>query len=154
MNVRLALAGALAVTAAVAGLIVATRPGTDAAESAQLAFAGKPRIVRPPELPRDRVLSVRLENTGLEQVDVDVRDISVLDESGRELRSSARFATVFAHGLISPREQTGDPGEFERRRLGELVTLKPRRSTPLTVSWRGRAGDLRVSGERLELPAE
>lgn len=153
MNARLALAGVLALAIAVAGLVVATRPGSGVAESAQLAFTGKPRIVRPPELPRDRILSVRLENTGLKDVKLDVRDVEVLDSRGRELRSSVRFATVFAHGLVSPREQVGDPGEFERRRLGELVTLKPRRSAPLTVSWRGRVAELRVSGERLKLSA-
>lgn len=126
---------------------------------AQLAFAGAPKVLRVPELPRDRILTARLTNTSLRPADLDVDQVKVVDAEGREVRSSVRFLSAFAHGLFSAERVNlyGKPGRTERRRLGEIATLEPRQTIPITLSWRipeggGEPVAVDFGGSRVALP--
>jgi hypothetical protein len=126
---------------------------------AQLAFAGTPKVLRVPELPRDRVLTARLTNTSLRPAELDVDQVKVVDAQGRTVKSSVRFLSAFAHGLFSAERVNlyGKPGKTERRRLGEIATLKPRQTIPITLSWRIPAGGAEpvavdFGGSRVALP--
>lgn len=58
---------------------------------------------------------------------------------GRLVFGAMRFLAAFAYGIYS----WSDPGkdDFERRRPGEIVTLKPGQAAPVTLSWRVRKGE-------------
>jgi hypothetical protein len=126
---------------------------------ATLGWDGSPQLTSVPELPRDRILTGRLANESLRPAKLDVDDAKVLDAAGRELRSTVRFAAAFAHGLYSAESinRYGKPGEGERRRLGEIATVNPGESVPLTLSWRlrpdgTRAAAVEFGGSRVSLP--
>ena len=69
----------------------------------------------------------------------------VLGADGTEIRSSARFLAGFAHPLFAWSQEPKDVGDFERRRLGEIVTIEPGQTAPLVLSWRLAGG-----GDRAE----
>lgn len=126
---------------------------------ATLGWDGEPRLMGVPELPSDQILSGRLANESLRPTDLDVERVRILDGDGRVLRSTARFASSFAHGLFSAESINlyGKPGDGERRRLGEIATVKPRESVPVTLSWRiapggGEAETVDFGGARVALP--
>ena len=104
-------------------------------------WAAKPALVRPAELPHDRILIGRIRN----QTDRELRLVAavarVVDANGRALESTVRFASAYGHGLYSYDQQPkeGDP-EFEKRRLGEVAVVPPGKTAPLTLSWRLRPG--------------
>jgi hypothetical protein len=129
-----------------------------AADKAVVAWAGTPSVVRQPELPRDRIAIGRVRNLSGRELRLSAGSVRVLDEAGRPLRSSVRFASAYGHGLYSYEQQPkeGDP-EFEQRRLGELAVIAPGKTAPLTVSWRLPAGGVhavrvRVGEVALALP--
>ncbi len=135
----------LSAAVVVSGILVVTLASGDggggdrsATTRVHLGWDGEPRVVRVAALPRDRVLSGRLENQSLRPATLDTARAQVIDADGRALRSTVRFLASFAHGLYTPESinRSGPPGEAERRRLGELATLKPRESVAITVSWR------------------
>lgn len=84
----------------------------------------------------DRILAGKVRNTSLEDIDLDVTDVRMLDASGGEVRSALRFREAFAHGIFPWSQKPDDTGDFERRRLGEVVTIRPGQTAPLTLSWR------------------
>jgi hypothetical protein len=124
-----------------------------------LGWDGEPKLTGVPELPFDRILTGRLANESLRPVNLDAEGVKVLDIDGRALRSTVRFASAFAHGLFSAESINlyGKPGDGERRRLGEIATVNPRESVPVTLSWRvppGRTEPVAVNfgGSRVALP--
>jgi hypothetical protein len=128
---------ALACAAALALAGCGQARGHGAAGEAVVAWAGNPAVVRQPELPRDRIAVGRVRNLSGRELRLNASSVRVVDEAGRPLRSSVRFASAYGHGLYSYEQQPreGDP-EFERRRLGELAVIEPGKTAPLTVSWR------------------
>jgi hypothetical protein len=126
---------------------------------ATLGWDGTPQLTSVPQLPRDRILSGRLANESLRTAELDVEDVTVLDAAGRQLRSTVRFASAFAHGLFSAESinRYGKPGEGERQRLGEIATVNPGESVPITLSWRlrpdgTRATAVQFGASRVTLP--
>ena len=134
---RTRIAGAVALLAAalVAGLLLA---GGAQGDDARVAW--KDAQVFSSGVKTDRILAGQLENTSLRDIEIDVEDIRVLDAEGREVQSATRFLATFAHGIFPWSQRPEVMGDFERRRLGEIVTLKPGRSAPITLSWRLKAG--------------
>lgn len=132
-RVRLAAAAALAAAAVIAlTLVLAGGAGGD--EGAAVAW--KDVKVYDSEIETDNVLAGRLENRSLREVDLDVDDVRVLDADGEPVRSSVIFIQAFAHGLYAWSQQPKKLDDFERRRIGQIVTIKPRESAPITLSWR------------------
>lgn len=132
-RVRLAAFAALAAGAVIAlTLVLAGGAGGD--EGAAVAW--KDVKVYDSEIKTDNVLAGRLENRSLREIDLDVDDVRVLDAEGEAVRSSVIFLQAFAHGLYAWSQQPKELGDFERRRIGQIVTIKPRQSAPITLSWR------------------
>jgi hypothetical protein len=154
-RVRLALAGAV-VTAAAAAVTLAAAGGAQGGEGA-IAWKGAPHVLRSGPA-TDRVLYGAIRNDSLRDVDLAVTDVEVLDGEGRRLRSDVRFLAAFAHGLHAWSQRPDDVGDFERRRLGEIATLRPGQSAPITLSWRVPAGGaapavVDLGPAELDLPA-
>ena len=145
----------------VVALAVLPGCGGDAPGSSDgsLAWAGRPQVRTPPELPRDRLLIGRLKNESLREARLDADRARLVDEQGREVTGTVRFTGSFGHGLYSPRRSPAGPEpESERRRLGELAVVRPGETVPVTLSWRlGKAGRhparLEVGALQVELPA-
>jgi hypothetical protein len=136
-RVRLAAVAALAGAAVLAAVLLFTG-GADGG-SGKLAWAGKPRVFKSGK-PTDRVLTARIENTSLKPVEIDVKDVRIVDADGEEVEGTARFLAAFVHGLWSWSQAPAELTEFERRRLGQLVTIKPGQTAPVALSWRTPPG--------------
>lgn len=124
--------------------------------SARLAWKEKPSLILVPELPRDRILTGHLRNTSLRAVDLDSDRVQILDAKGHRLKATAVFSQGFSHGLY-PWSMNVRGSKFERRRLGQIATIKPGRAVPLTLSWRVAPGGsepvrVRFDGGTLALP--
>lgn len=131
---RTRLTAAVALLAAIAiASIVTVAGGSGGGGGAALAWSGKVRVIDS-SIPTDRILYTKLENTSLENLDLVAKDVRVIDARGREVRSSASFLAAFAHGIYSWSMQ-GEAGESERRRLGQIATVKPGQSVPVTLAW-------------------
>jgi hypothetical protein len=154
-RLRMAVAASLAAAVVVLAVVLVAGGGdADAEGPAVLGWQGTPQVFTPDTLPEDRVLAGRLRNTSLRDVDIDVKRVRVLDEDGGEVKSAVRFLQAFAHGLYPPDERDESQiGDFEKRRLGEIATLKPGQSVPITLSWRGGPGERVDFGvTQLQLP--
>jgi hypothetical protein len=131
-----------AIAAAVVAAAVAVLAGAVALSGGEndgggtLSWASEPRITTPRTLPRDRVLVSRVRNDTLEDVDLIAADVRIVDADGHALQSTARFLSAYAHGLFPPLQRPTTPAEAEQRQLGEIVTLRPGESAPVTLSWR------------------
>ncbi|HEX8102445.1 MAG TPA: hypothetical protein VF533_07535 [Solirubrobacteraceae bacterium] len=134
MKLRVAL-GAVALLVVLVGVAVAG-PGGASSDGATVAWSGAPQVYKPPTLPRDRVMAGRVRNTSLRDVDLAVADIRLLDADGHPVRSTARFLAAYARGLYPPTQRPKTPNPNEQRQLGEIVTIRPNQTAPLTVSWR------------------
>ena len=151
---RLAVLVAVVASVAVVGVMLLAR-GAEGG-SGTLAWKGTPDVMQAGR-PTDRVLYGQIRNDSLEKVDLTVDDVRVLDADGHEVQSAVRFLAAFAHGLY-PWSQRPDPlGDFERRRMGQIVTLKAGQTAPVTLSWRvprGGAQPVRVDfgAAEIELP--
>ena len=133
-------------------------PGTTRAATgtARLQWKEKPSLILVPSLPRDRILTGQLRNASLHAVDLDTERVRIVDSKGRALRSTARFAQHFSHGLY-PWSWHVKGSKFERTRIGKIATIRPGQSVPLTLSWRVPAGgsepvEVRFDGGSLSLP--
>lgn len=145
---RLITLAALAVLAA----------GCGGGEKAAITWEGKPALVKPKELPRDRVLVGRIRNHTDHRLRLVAAEARIVDARGRVLRSTIRFASAYGHGLYSYDQQPkeGDP-EFEKVRLGEVAEIPAGKTAPLTLSWRlskgtGAAARVVIGRFVLELP--
>jgi hypothetical protein len=127
----------------VTGLLV-TGCGRDEGASsggATVAWADKPLVVRQPELPDDTIVSGRLRNESGRELSLDASDVRLLDEDGKAVRSTARFALAVSHSLYPPGDGPSENPRPLRERLGEVATVAPGKSVPLVVSWRVGSGE-------------
>jgi hypothetical protein len=154
-RVRLAAAAALVAAVVLAAVLLFTG-GADGG-TGKLGWAGEPRVFKSgPET--DRVLTGRIENRTTRPLDLVAKDARILDAEGDEVRSTAVFLEAFVHGLWSWSQAPSELTEFERRRLGHIVTIRPGRSAPVALSWRTpKGGDQPVrvdfgDGATLALP--
>jgi hypothetical protein len=158
MRLWLAL-GVLLLAGVGALLVLGDRDGgatKAAAGTASLQWKEKPSLILVPSLPRDRILTGQLRNASLRAVDLDTEGVRIVDAKGHALRSTARFAQHFSHGLY-PWSWHVKGSKFERTRVGKIATIKPGQSVPLTLSWRVPAGgsepvEVRFDGGSLSLP--
>lgn len=154
-RVRLAAVGAVAAAAVVAAAVLFTG-GADGG-TGKLAWEGKPLVIKSGK-PTDRVLTGRIENASLRDLDLDVDDARILDADGEKVEGTVRFLEAFVHGLWSWSQAPAQLTKFERRRLGQIVTIKPGDTAPLALSWRTPRGEeppVRVDfgdGTTLDLP--
>jgi hypothetical protein len=131
---RLTAAVALVAAVAIASIVaVAGGSGSGSGRESSMAWSGKVQVI-PSSIPTDRILYTKVENTSLEELDLVAKDVRVLDARGREVRSSASFLAAFAHGIYSW-SMSGEAGDSERRRLGQIATVKPGQAIPVTVAW-------------------
>jgi hypothetical protein len=137
---RLALAVALVAAAGLAAVLVLAN-GAEG-DDGRLAWNGTPDLIRASR-PTDHILYGQVRNDSLKDVDLSYEDVRVLDAEGREVRSAVRFIAAFAHGLYPWSQRPKELGDFERRRLGEIATIKPGQTAPITLSWRVPEGGAR-----------
>ena len=157
---RWGLAALVVLAGVVGGLLLlgdrdggATKAATD---TARLEWKEKPSLILVPQLPRDRILTGQLRNASLRAVDLDSDRVEILDAKGHPMRSTALFAQSFSHGLY-PWSMDVKGSKFERRRIGQIATIKPGEAVPLTLSWRVPPGGsepvrVRFDGGSLDLP--
>ena len=149
-RVRLVAAVALAAAVAIAAVVLLT--GSAGGDAGRLEWHGKVRVFDS-GVPTDEILYSEVRNASLDDVDLDVTDVKVYDAEGRPVRASARFLAAFAHGIFPWSQRPKPLGDFERRRLGEVATLKPGQAVPITLAWRVPKGADRPA--RVDLgPAE
>ena len=150
---RLRLVVAVALVAAVAIAAVALLAGSaGGGQATALEWQGKVEVFDS-GVPTDEILYTKVRNASLRDVDLDVEDVKVYGEDGKQVEASVRYLAAFAHGIF-PWSQKPDPlGDFERRRMGEIATLKPGQAVPITLAWRVPKGAPRPA--RVDLgPAE
>ena len=117
--------------------------GGDRDAAGQLSWSGKPRLLRPPTLPDDRILSGRVANDSLEVIELTASDLELVDAEGEAIEANA----IFLEGYVKPLESRNRPSQEtvdERRRRGLEARIEPGRTVPVTLSWhqpRGRAPD-------------
>lgn len=126
---------------ALAAIGISACGGGDVESSGQVAWAKEPLVFTPEGLPRDRILSGRIENDSLRPVRLVAKELRLLDADGRRVDGSAVLLESFAHQLYPPgREPAGGVPESERIRLGVEARLEPGKDVPLTIAWRQAAG--------------
>lgn len=129
---RIAAAAGLVLAVALAAVVLL---GGGQDERSSLAWQGKPLLMQSGK-PTDRVFQAQLRNDSLRDVKLTADDIRALDSEGHAVRTAARFLPTFAHGLYAWSQMPDQVGDFERKRLGQIATIKPGQSIPLTISWR------------------
>jgi len=142
-------AAALALTLAAA--CGSESPGGDS--TGPLRWVAEPLAVTPEMLPDDRIVSGRVRNASMHPVELNARDVKLVDADGEPVQASVAFLDSFGRAwevynkgpLALPRD--------EWRRLGRLIRIEPGQEAPLTVSWRGRAPQrIAYAGGLLGLP--
>lgn len=132
-------AGRAVCLAAAALVLLAAGCGGEDAEgpsgaAGRLEWSGEPRILTPPTLPKDRVLSGTVANDSLRTVQLKADELRLLDESGNEIEASKIFLEAYVKPLES-RNRPSQETEAERRRRGLEASIEPGQSAPLSVSW-------------------
>ena len=158
MQPRVLAAILLAVVLAGTVAVVAKNgSGERAGDVPSVGWAGEPELTTPSNLPRDAIAHGRIRNNTLRPLDLEARDLVVVDDKGRRWRTSGRFMQGFAHGLWPPGGEVQNRSDFERERLGEIAKLDPGETAPLTVAWTkppgaGRAVRIELGGPKLTIP--
>ena len=149
---RLRLVVAVALVAAVAIAATALLTGSAGGDARSLEWQGKVEVFES-GVATDEILYSKVRNSSLRDVDLDVEDVRVYDKDGERVQASVRFLAAFAHGIFPWSQKPDRLGDFERRRMGEIATLKPRQAVPITLAWRVPKGAPRPA--RVDLgPAE
>ena len=139
----------LVAAALAAGALLAGGCGDDEESAGVLTWAGEPRILQPPTLPDDRILSGRIRNDSLEMIELRAADLELRDGSGAALDASA----FFLEGYVKPLEARNRPSQetdAELRRRGLAARIEPGKTAPLTLSWHQRPG---TSPQRIDYGA-
>lgn len=108
--------------------------------SGDLAWAGKPHVYRDAN---DRVLTGMVRNTSIQRLEVDARDLRMVDADGDRVPGVATFAAGYLHGLYPPTRVPKEARAAEDRRLGLTVSLAPGARSRLTLAWRQPPGTQR-----------
>jgi len=103
-----------------------------------LEWEKQPLVSRATNLRSDRVLVGSVRNESFREVKLDAGNLTVRDSDHRRLRANARFAAAFAHGLYGAYQKPNPQPDEERRRLGQIVTIKSGKTAPLVVAFRLR----------------
>lgn len=106
-----------------------------------------PVVVAPPRPAGDRVVSGTVVNTGL--TPVALRAVAV------RVAGASRAATSFAPGyapVVHLWNRAQRPPSYDLARVGQLVTLAPGASMPLTVAWRGTGRTIEYGAGSLPIP--
>lgn len=105
----------------------------------ELIWDKKPSLIVPKTLPNDRIVIGVVRNDSLRKVQVDSKELRLVDGTGRQVPGSAVFLNGYLHGLFPP---TREPqlSEQELERIGRRARLTPGKTVPLTVSWREKKG--------------
>ncbi len=150
---RTTLAAVVAVVAAalVVTVVVVARSGHDGDKGfGRVTWERKPTVFKVKTLPRDRILSGRLRNDSLKEVDLSARkDIELLDRRGRPVVHTAIFAEGYSRDIYPPRDRRVVP-DSDQVRLGYKAKLKPGQSRPITLAWRVPSADR--APVRVQLP--
>ena len=85
----------------------------------------------PRRLPRDRVLTGTLRNTGLHRLRVDMPDVHLVNAHGRRVGSAPVFLDTFGKSLWSPERGPAQYPESELLRTGRIAWLKPGADRPV-----------------------
>lgn len=135
--------------AAATALLFAALAGCGGSSGPSLAWQGAPRLFKPGDLPRDRVLLGRVRNASDKTLVLDARRVRYIDARGAAVAGTARFLLAAAHGLYSPTQfgQVQNPAELQR--LGVRVAVAPGQALPFNGAWRLRAGQ--AAPERVEI---
>jgi hypothetical protein len=132
-RVRLAALAALAAAVVVGAVVLLT--GSSGAAASKVGWKGEVEVFQS-DIATDQVLYSQVENISLRDVTLDVEDVKVYDADGKVVRSSVRYLAAFAHGIFPWSQRPKPLGDYERRRLGEIKTIKPGQAVPITLSWR------------------
>lgn len=146
---RLALA--LVVALCVMGSTLAAGCGGDSAKgSGELRWDKRPRVIVPPDLPGDRIMTGTVRNYSLKPIYVVARQVRLRTAKGRYVKGAVMLLSSFLHGLYSPTQYKDprDAGGFEASRTGAAINLGPGQTMPLTVSW--HQPDISVRPARIE----
>jgi hypothetical protein len=123
--------------AALVALVPIACSGDDGSTTGDLVWVGKPKLLSPQTLPRDRVLNGFVRNESLRRITIEAKDVRAVDNEGNALKGNATFIRGYIHPLYPPtRPPEGGLPDSERIRLGELVRLEPGKQTHLSVAWR------------------
>jgi len=131
-------APALAIAAAAIAL-GACGGGGNTRSSAALSWQGRPQLLTPPTLPRDRVLTGLVRNRSGHVIALSAKAVRLVTAAGATVPSSAIFLQDFKHPL-EPYNRP-DPVPIKGQELaGRIARLKPGKTLPMTVSWHRPAG--------------
>jgi hypothetical protein len=135
INPRISMALAI-VLAGIAVLVLALSGsgGGGLSPGSALTWDSAPTVIRPSDLPHDRVTYGTIRNESLRPLKISVNDLSVLDGAGKPVRATERFIPSFAHGLYGAFQQPDSMPEPEQLRLGYLASMNPGQTSPLLVS--------------------
>jgi hypothetical protein len=129
--------GGILATAALA--LAGCGDGGASAGTPQLAWDGKPRLVKSETGARVLIGKVKNQSLGSEKFKIKARALKLVDQQGRPIKASVVFASSYVRSLYP---QNGRPGgvrsefpEAEQQRIGDLAVLRSGETTPLTVSW-------------------
>ena len=154
-----AIVGVLAVAGVVAAVALgggSDSGGDDGGQASsggggKLAWEGRPQVITPETLPRDRILTADLRNDTLKEVELRAaKDVKLLDRQGRPVEHTTIFTEGFSRDIYPPRYQRKVPLQ-DQLRLGLRAKIKPGETVPITAAWRvrSRAGDV----VRMQTPA-
>ena len=130
----------LAAALVAAALLTAGCGGGEEGSGPRVAWGGDPLVAVHPDLPGDRLLTAQIRNDGPRELRLDSEDARLLDERGKEVRSTVRFSAGYSHSLYPPRDAPAETPRQERERLGAAATIPPDGTVPLTVAWHAPRG--------------
>jgi hypothetical protein len=133
---------AAAVAAALATLILVALSSLGGGERVgPLDWSGDAEVFTHPTLPGDRVLTAKLRNDGIHPLRVDIGDVRLLTEDGREVASSPVFLQAFGKSLWSAGRGPVQEPDTELQRTGRITLLAPGEEVPLTIAWHDADGE-------------
>lgn len=115
-------------------VLAATGCGGDERGPGGLGWVGTPKLLVAGAAP-DRVLQGVIRNDTLRPIEVLAADVRVLDADGDRIKAEVLFAAGLSKPLY-PVDRPGEIAEYDFKRLGRKLSLKPGEQVPLTVAWR------------------
>jgi len=93
-------------------------------------------VFTPRDLPRDRIVIGRIRNDSTRTLRLAAAALHVRDSQNHSLESSGGFTASYAHGLFGAFQRPSAEPLRELVRLGRVVILEPRATSPVFASWR------------------